>query len=628
MASRVYLVPGKSNAILWDLSIPLTLANSKIITPQNTLSITRYDNGIPVVYQVGAASNPPNFTQIVKNIVYFIEVKTPYWLNNAIATTAIQPQPLHQNLTNISELATTAFGLGFLVLQAAQEAREKIGAVSTEEFGAAIVELAGSKQPVSEELSAIALLKSTEFGRQLLTLLDGASLRSQIGAVSVEELENYARLTGDGTLPTSVLPNEFLASVTSVSSVQEMLALTDVQPGDSVIRRDLSTNKLFTLLTLPASDLGNWQQAAIGIQTLNGQSGPIVNLGAGDIGAEPAGSSLLVAQQLTQHQSDSSNPHGVTAEQVGAEVAGAAAAVGQALIRHESDRSNPHRVTVDQVGGQARSARLDSIVSAGAGIFKVQPDTSLIQVESTPIGELILNAGIAEVQSLTEDSIIAPSASAIPVMLAANTILKTPIPKLFAGKPVLDGQQLTIINASNHWLFVPSTGGIKAVPPKDNLMFTYSALLGGWTAPATLKTLTCRVFHTVDQVIPFGASLMTPVMFDSTRWDTSGGVMKDKVNNNRLIAPVSGYYTFNGHFQIGATGFVAAFLRMNGTIIAPAYINGNPYLSFPGSYFVPVGSFIDVALRVYSATLTATLARVASFSPEFEMRLYSLPQPA
>jgi hypothetical protein len=327
------------------------------------------------------------------------------------------------------------------------------------------------------------------------------------------------------------------------------------------------------------------------------------------------------------HQNDSSNPHRVTAEQVGAEVAGAAAAVGQALISHESDRSNPHRVTVDQVGGQPHSARLDSIVSAGAGIFKVQKDATLAQVPSSPVGELLLNASIAEVQNLAEDSVIAPSASAVPVMLTANTILQTPIPKLFGGKPVLDGQQLTVINASNFWLFVPSSGGLKAVPPKDNLTFTYSAFLGGWTAPATLKTLTCRVFHTVEQVIPFGASLMTPVLFDSTRWDTSGGVMRDKVNNNRLIAPVSGYYTFNGHFQIGATGFVAAFLRINGAIVAPAYINGNPYLSFPASYFMAAGSFADIALRVYSATLTATVARVAPFSPEFEMRLYSLPQP-
>jgi len=593
MVSRVYLSPTKVNAIVWDLSIPLVLSNSKIITASNTTSITRYDNGMPVVYRVGATDNPPNFTQLVRNIVYFVDVKTAYWLNNAIATAATEPQPLNANLSKISELSSvTAFGLGLLALEAAQQVRDKIGVVSLKEFGQAINDLALSKQPLSEQLSAIASLSSvTNFGVALLTLADAVSVRNQIGAVSSEDLQSYARLTGDGTIPTSMLPNDALVNIVSVSSEAEMLALTDVQPGDTVLRQDLPSDKLFTLLALPASDLGNWEQSGLGIQTLNGQSGPVVNLGSGDIGADSLGSAELVRSLLQLH---------------------------------ESDNSNPHEVTVQQIGGQPYNSRLDAVAGAGPGILKVQPDQSLVQVPSSPVGELILNSAIESSQILNAASIIVPSSAVIPVVVGSNLVLQNSIATKVGDKTVVDGQQLTIVNVSNNWLFIPAARGMKAIPPGDNLTFTYSAILGGWTAPASIKTLSIRVFHSTNQDIPPGAALMTPVNFDSIRWDNSGGAMKSPDNPTRLIAPVTGYYSFNAHFQIGATGFVAAFLRINGGLVAAAHLNGNPYISFPGSYFMAGGAFADVAIRVYSAVTAANIVRIAPLSPEFEMRLYSL----
>jgi hypothetical protein len=590
---------------------------------------------MPVVYRVGASDNPPNFTQLVRNIVYFVEVKTGYWLNNAIATAATEPQPLNANLSKISELSSvTAFGLGLLALEAAQQVRDKIGAVSLQQFEQTVNDLVSSKQPLSEQLSAIASLSSvTDFGVALLTLADAVSIRSSIGAASTEELQSYARLTGDGTIPTSMLPNDALVNIVTATSEAEMLALADVQPGDTVLRLDLPSQKLFTLLALPASDLRNWEQSGLGIQTLNGRSGPIVNLGAGDIGADPIGSADRVRSLLQLHESDNSNPHEVTPEQIGAELAGASGAVVQSLALHERNTDNPHQVTVGQIGGQPYSSRLDAVTAAGPGILKVQSDQSLIQVPSTSVGELILSTSTARLLELTPSSVIIPTTTTLPITLTANTQLEAPIAKILApGKPVLDGQSITIINVSTFWLFVPTAGGIKAVPPRDNLTFTFSEHLSAWTAPATIKTLMCRVFNTVDQVIPAGANLMTPVMFDSTRSDTSNiatvnGIMRDKVNNNRLIAPVSGHYTFNGHFQISVTAgvIVAAFLRINGGIVAPTHITGNsPFFSFPGSYFMAAGSFADIALRVYSAVSSATIVRVGGFSPEFEMRLFSL----
>jgi len=649
MAGRVYLVSGSRNIIIWNSWRSLVLAGSKVITPDNTISVTRYDNGVPVVYRPGATENPTNFTPLVRNGTYFIEVKIgywlddgiPHWLNKSVApiptqtpiptpapapSLSSQYQPLNQNLSNISSLASTVFGLGFLVLESALQAREKIAALGQEDLNAAVGDLQsliGSKQPSSDQLSAIASLSLTDFGLAILTRADAVSVRNSIGAVSAEDLQGYAQLTGDGTIPTSMLPNSSLMNISSVASAEEMLALTDVQPGDTVLRQDLPSQKLFTLIALPASELGNWEQSGIGIQTLNGQSGPVVNLGAGDIGADSLGSAELVRSLLQRHETDSSNPHEVTAAQIGAELAGASGAVAQALSLHESDTDNPHQVTVGQIGGQPQNDRLDAITTAGAGIFKVQGD-ALVQVPSSPIGELILNSCSGIGQLLTVDSIIFPLAAVVPISLTANTTLTKTIATGIEGRVAVDGQLLTLINTSSFWLFLPALGGMRMLPPGSSLTFIYSAELGGWTAPATLKTLTCRVFNSVEQIIPPGASLMTPVNFDTTRWDTSGGIMRDKVNN-RLIAPVSGYYTFNGHCQISSGPVVGAFLRINGALVAGAYVNGNPYLSFPGSYFMAAGAWADLALRVYSATVSATVVRIAPLSPELEMRLYSLP---
>jgi hypothetical protein len=71
--------------------------------------------------------------------------------------------------------------------------------------------------------------------------------------------------------------------------------------------------------------------------------------------------------------------------------------------------------------------------------------------------------------------------------------------------------------------------------------------------------------------------------------------------------------------------YLQSAVRINGTIVAPTHITGNsPFLSFPGSYFMAAGAFADIALRVYSAVSSATIVRVGGFSPEFEMRLFSL----
>jgi hypothetical protein len=79
-----------------------------------------------------------------------------------------------------------------------------------------------------------------------------------------------------------------------------------------------------------------------------------ISIGVKDGLYDPAGSAAAVAGDLTDHENDTNNPHGVTAVQVGADPAGTAAGLVSQLeaqiSNHESDTNNPHQVTAGQLG--------------------------------------------------------------------------------------------------------------------------------------------------------------------------------------------------------------------------------------------------------------------------------------
>jgi len=91
-----------------------------------------------------------------------------------------------------------------------------------------------------------------------------------------------------GVVPTSQIPSLAINDTFVSVSQAAMLDLT-AQVGDICVRSDLT--KTFVLQASPASILGNWvEMAATGnVLSVNTQQGAIV-LGAGDVGADPAGS--------------------------------------------------------------------------------------------------------------------------------------------------------------------------------------------------------------------------------------------------------------------------------------------------------------------------------------------------
>jgi hypothetical protein len=113
---------------------------------------------------------------------------TDFDSSGAAAAAQAASQPLDSDLTAIAALTTTAYGRAFLGLADAAAARTALalGTAATsnttafDASGAAAAAQAAS-QPLDSDLTAIAALATTAFGRGLLILADAAALRSSAG---------------------------------------------------------------------------------------------------------------------------------------------------------------------------------------------------------------------------------------------------------------------------------------------------------------------------------------------------------------------------------------------------------------------------------------------------------------
>jgi hypothetical protein len=93
-------------------------------------------------------------------------------------------QPLDSDLTALAALATTTFGRSFLELADAAAARALLGLGSAALQPSSAFQAAGSYQPLDSDLTAIAALTTTSYGRALLGLADQAALTALLAAAT------------------------------------------------------------------------------------------------------------------------------------------------------------------------------------------------------------------------------------------------------------------------------------------------------------------------------------------------------------------------------------------------------------------------------------------------------------
>lgn len=151
---------------------------------------------------------------------------------DAVAAAA---QPLDSDLTAIAALATTAYGRAFLALADAAAGRTALGlgtaaTAATGDFdpaGAASAAQAAS-QPLDSDLTALAALTTTVYGRSLLEAADAAALRTLAGLVIGTDVQAYsavlAATTASFTTADETKLDGIEAGATADQSAAEILA--------------------------------------------------------------------------------------------------------------------------------------------------------------------------------------------------------------------------------------------------------------------------------------------------------------------------------------------------------------------------------------------------------------------
>lgn len=97
--------------------------------------------------------------------------------NAAQAAAIAASQPVDSDLTAIAALSTTSYGRAFLALADAAAGRTALG------LGTAALSASTDFQPVDSDLTAIAALTTTSYGRSVLAAADASALRTLSGSV-------------------------------------------------------------------------------------------------------------------------------------------------------------------------------------------------------------------------------------------------------------------------------------------------------------------------------------------------------------------------------------------------------------------------------------------------------------
>lgn len=173
---------------------------------------------------------------------------------DAVFATDAQAQPMDSDLTAIAALTTTPFGRAFLTLANAAAGRTALGLgtaalVDTGTGGAnvpTITQADARYQPLDSDLQAIALLTTTTFGRNLLAAADAAALRTAAGLGTAAVVDTGV---GAANVPTTTLADARFANILHAARHAPGGAdtLDGYYAGRSIAAAEAIATPLFTL---------------------------------------------------------------------------------------------------------------------------------------------------------------------------------------------------------------------------------------------------------------------------------------------------------------------------------------------------------------------------------------------
>lgn len=162
------------------------------------------------------------------------------------------------------------------ISQIATQAETSAGTIDTDAVSPLKLQqkLTAWAQPLSTNLTSLAGVASTAFGRARLADVDAAAAKTALGLATVATSGSAADLTG--VLGTAQLPPLAINDTFTAATQAAMLALT-AQRGDVAIRADLG-NKMYMLTADNATVLANWTAltAAGDVTSVAGRVGGVV----------------------------------------------------------------------------------------------------------------------------------------------------------------------------------------------------------------------------------------------------------------------------------------------------------------------------------------------------------------
>ena len=180
-----------------------------------------------------------------------------YETAGAAAAAQAASQPIDADLTSIAALTTTAYGRSLLTgLDAANTRTTLLGLGTAATTNSTAYDAAGSaaaaqaaSQPVDSDLTAIAALTTTAYGRSLLTGVDAANTRTTLlglGTAALSASTDFAT-SAQGTLATNAVP-------TSLYSAKGALVIGNATSVPTTFATSATNGQL--LYSNSASDVG------------------------------------------------------------------------------------------------------------------------------------------------------------------------------------------------------------------------------------------------------------------------------------------------------------------------------------------------------------------------------------
>ena len=141
-------------------------------------------------------------------------------------------QPLDSDLTAIAALSTTAFGRSLLELANAAALLSAAGAAASGH------DHSGTYQPLDSDLTSIAALSTTSYGRSLLEAANAAALRTLAGTVIGTDVQAYSAVLAATTASFTSADETKLDGIEAGADVTDA---TNVNAAGAVMESDTST---------------------------------------------------------------------------------------------------------------------------------------------------------------------------------------------------------------------------------------------------------------------------------------------------------------------------------------------------------------------------------------------------